>query len=213
MNLKPGTYIAIEGAIGSGKSSLAQIVAEEFGAQLILEEADANPYLKDFYRDPRRYALQVQLNFLLSRHRQQMDIKQINIFQQAIVTDYLYEKDRIFAHLNLDERELELYNRVSDLLSGETPKPDLVVYLQSSADRLLTNIKVRERDYEEAITLDYLQQLCELYHQFFFHWDATSLLILNSTRLDFVNNPEHRQSLLNAIARMPAGTTYFNPEV
>jgi deoxyadenosine/deoxycytidine kinase len=213
LNLKPGTYIAIEGAIGSGKSSLARIVAEEFGAQLILEEADSNPYLKDFYRDPRRYALQVQLNFLLSRHRQQMDIKQINIFQQAIVTDYLYEKDRIFAHLNLDERELELYNRVSDLLSGETPKPDLVVYLQSSADRLLTNIKVRERDYEEAITLDYLQQLCELYHQFFFRWDATSLLILNSTRLDFVNNPEHRQSLLNAIVRMPAGTTYFNPEV
>ena len=212
MNLPPGTYLAFEGAIGAGKTALARIVAEETGAQLILDEADDNPYLRDFYRDPRRYALQLQLNFLLTRHRQQMEIKQINIFQQAVVTDYLYERDRIFAHLNLEERELELYDRVALLLSGEVPKPDLVVYLQSSPERLMTNIRVRDRDYESTITPEYLKELCELYHQFFFHWDATPLLILNSTRLDFVNNSEHRRSLLDAIARLPAGTTYFNPE-
>lgn len=210
--LPAGTYIAVEGAIGVGKTSLARILAEEFDARLVTEAADANPYLKDFYRDPRRFALQVQLNFLLSRHRQQTEIRQTNIFHRSVVTDYIYEKDRIFAYLNLEDRDLELYNRISGLLSGDVPTPDLVVFLQAPPERLLVNIRIRDRDYEHEITLDYLARLCEAYHQFFFHYDRSPLLIVNVAKLDFVGDPAHRRRLVEAVSRLPSGTTYLNPE-
>jgi len=212
MSLQPGTYVAVEGAIGSGKTSLAKILAGEFQSRLVLEEAEPNPFLKDFYRDPRRYALQTQLAFLLSRHRQLCETRQTDIFNTSVISDYVFEKDRIFAALNLDEREFRLYSRVSALLEGELPTPDLVVYMQSSPERLLTNIRIRDFEYERSITIEYLRELCEAYHQFFFNWDRSPLLILNTTRIDFVNNPDHRSALVKIIERLPQGTTYFNPE-
>ncbi len=210
--LPAGTYIAVEGVIGVGKTSLARLLAHKTGARLVLEEDFENPFLPDFYRDPRRYALQVQLNFLLERHRQQSDLKQLSLFNHSIVSDYIFEKDRIFASLNLEQRELQLYNRVAELLETDVPSPDMVIYLQSSPERLLTNIRIRNIDYERSISLEYIRNLCELYSRFFFHWDKSSLLIVNATRMDFVNNIKHRRSLLKILQKMPAGTTYFNPE-
>ena len=211
--LPSGTYIAIEGAIGVGTTSLAEVIAEELGdARLVLEEAEVNPFLPDFYRDPHRYALQAQLCFLLSRHRQQAELKQLSLFNRSVVSDYIFEKDRIFAYLNLEGRELELYNRVEEILASDVSAPDMVIYLQSSPERLLTNIRIRDINYERSITLDYLKNLCEAYSQFFFHWDRSPLLIVNSTRIDFVNDTNHRDLLLKIIRETPAGTTYFNPE-
>ena len=177
----------------------------------MLEEALENPFLPDFYRDPRRYALQVQLTFLLSRHRQQSELNQLNLFENGVVTDYIFEKDQIFAYLNLEDRELELYNRVIEMLTVDIPVPDFVIYLQSSPERLMTNIRIRDFEFERSISLEYLQNLCECYSQFFFHWQKSPLLIVNASKIDFINNEEHRQSLMKAIRKMPAGTTYFNP--
>jgi len=212
MKMPQGTYIAVDGAIGVGKTSLAKIIAEELDARLVLEESMSNPFLPDFYRDPRRFALQVQLTFLISRHRQQSELNQLNLFDRMVVTDYVFEKDHLFAYLNLDEREYELYRRVEQLLSADIPVPDMVVYLQSTPERLMTNIRIRDVDFERSITPEYLKELCEAYSQLFFHWDKSPLLIVNASRIDFINNEKHRRSLLEMIHRMPAGTTYFNPE-
>jgi len=209
--LPSGTYIAVEGPIGVGKTSLARIIAGEIGARLVLEEAHENPFLPDFYRDPRRFALQVQLTFLLSRHRQQTELNQLNLFENNVVTDYIFDKDRIFAYLNLEDRELELYNRFTEMLEADIPVPDFVIYLQSSPERLMTNIRIRDLEFERSISLEYLQNLCECYSQFFFHWDKSPLLIINASKMDFVNNEEHRRSLMKVITKIPAGTTYFNP--
>jgi len=209
--LPSGTYIAVEGPIGVGKTSLARIIAGEIGARLVLEEALENPFLPDFYRDPRRFALQVQLTFLLSRHRQQSELNQLNLFENRVVTDYIFDKDRIFAYLNLEDRELELYNRVLEMLTADIPIPDFIIYLQSSPDRLMTNIRIRDVEFERSISPEYLQNLCECYSQFFFHWQKSPVLIVNASKIDFINNEEHRRSLLKVINKMPAGTTYFNP--
>ena len=207
-----GTYIAVEGAIGVGKTTLAGIIAEELDARLILEAAMGNPFLPDFYRDPGRFGLQTQLSFLLSRHLQQSEIRQLSLFNRVVVTDYVFEKDKIFAYLNLGEREIELYNRVAELLAPDVPAPDMVIFLQSLPQRLLTNIRMRDFEFERSIAIEYLQSLCEAYSSFFFHWDRSPLLIVNATRIDFVNNEQHRRQLLEIIREMPAGTTYFNPE-
>ncbi|MDP8237967.1 MAG: deoxynucleoside kinase [Candidatus Hatepunaea meridiana] len=212
MSIIRGTYIAVEGSIGVGKTSLARIIAQEMEAKLVLEDEIKNPFLPDFYRDPHRFALRTQLSFLLYRHEQQSSLSQLSLFQMAIVSDYIFDKDRIFANLNLDERELKLYNQVADLLESDVLTPDLVIYLQASPERLLTNIRIRDIDYERSITIEYLKNLCEAYSQFFFHWDKSPLLIVNATRMDFVNNEKHRQMLLKVVKEMPAGTSYFNPE-
>ncbi len=212
MSLPAGTHIAVDGPIGAGTTSLARILSDEFDTRLELEDPTANPFLPDFYRDPRRFALQTQLSFLLFRHRQQASLRQLSLFHRTVVTDYIFEKDFIFAHMNLDERELDLYNRVAGILVKDVPNPDMVVYLQSSPGRLLTNIRVRDIEYERLLELDYLRQLCEAYSRFFFQWDRSPLLIVNASRIDFVNNVDHRRQLLKMVAAMPVGTTFFNPE-
>ncbi len=212
MTIASGSYIAIEGPIGVGKTSLARILAERMEMRLILEGAESNPFLPDFYKDPRRFALQTQLNFLLSRHRQQSEIKQLSLFHSAVAADYIYEKDSIFAHLTLDDRDLDLYTKIASLLDTDIPVPDMVVYLQSSSERLLTNIKVRGVGYEGGITRDYLEKLCEAYTRFFFNWERSAVLVVNTTKIDFVNNEDDCNRLIGIIADMPAGITYFNPE-
>ena len=204
-------YFAIEGVIGAGKTSLAKLLSEKLDGKLILEQADSNPYLEDFYRDPGRYAFQVQLFFLLSRYRQLLDLPQRDLFHNYLIADYVFPKDRIFAFLNLEERDLVLYDRVATLLEQEIPKPDLVIYLQSSTDRLMANIKRRNKNFEKHISQNYLKRLNESYNEFFFRYTDTPLLVINTSDMDFVHNEEDLNDLIEQILHPPAGVKYYVP--
>jgi len=210
--LKDIHYLAVEGVIGVGKTSLVRILANRLNGRLLLEQHDENPFLEDFYRDPGRYAFQTQLFFLLSRHRQMQELKQQDVFHQQTVADYIFAKDKIFAYLNLVDRELQLYERIYSALEQDMPKPDLVVYLQSSVPRLMQNIRHRGRHYERLITEEYIRSLSEAYNHFFFHYRESSLLVVNSTRLDFVHKTEDLETLVAQIDRHPGGMAFFNPE-
>lgn len=204
-------YICIEGVIGAGKTSLTRMLCERLDARAIYEKPDENPFLVDFYRDPQRYAFQVQLFFLLSRYRQQQESLQHDLFHETTISDYLFAKDRIFAHLNLDDRELFLYDKIASLLEQDIVKPDLVVYLQSSVERLMDNIRRRSRPYEKEISEEYITSLNESYNRFFFHYTETPLLVVNSVSIDFVNKPEDFEELVRQIMRPHAGIEYFSP--
>ncbi len=204
-------YICVEGVIGAGKTSMARLLGERMNARVIYEKPEENPFLADFYKDPARYAFQVQLFFLLSRYRQQQESLQPDLFQPATVSDYLFAKDRIFAHLNLEDRELFLYDRVAGLLERDILKPDLVVYLQSSIERLMANIQKRGRSYEKEMSEEYIRSLNEAYNRFFFHYSDTPLLVVNSALIDFVNNREHLDELVNQILRPHSGIEYYSP--
>ena len=204
-------YICIEGVIGAGKTSLTRMLGEFLEAQVVFEKPEENPFLEDFYADPGRFAFQTQLFFLLSRYRQQQDSVQTDLFHRMIVSDYLFAKDRIFAHLNLDDRELFLYDKVASLLEQNIHKPDLVVYLQSNPEGLMANIKRRGRSYEKDVSLDYIKSLNEAYNRFFFHYDDTPLLVVNSTSIDFVNVREDFEDLVKQIMRPHSGIEYFSP--
>lgn len=204
-------YIAIEGVIGAGKTSLAKKLADHFGGKEFLEKQDENPFLKDFYKNPRQYAFPTQLFFLLSRYRQQQEIPQRELFHNLLVADYLFAKDRIFASINLEDRELFLYDKIASLLEQDIPKPDLVLYLQSNTERLMDNIRKRNRDYEKNITEDYIRELNEAYNQFFINYQDSPLLIINSTEIDFVNKEEDFEELVNQAIRPISGTQYYAP--
>jgi deoxyadenosine/deoxycytidine kinase len=205
-------YIIIEGVIGVGKTTLANMIGERLGAQAVMEKHDENPFLADFYKDPRRYAFQTELFFLLSRYRQQVDeIRQSDLFAQSLVADYLFSKSRIFAAITLDEREQTLFNTTANLLERDIPVPDLVVYLQSSTQRLLRNIKLRDREYERGMNPEYIEALVEAYNHHFFRYDASDLMIVNATTLDFVRNPNQFDDLFNQIMNATGGLSYYNP--
>jgi deoxyadenosine/deoxycytidine kinase len=206
-------YICIEGVIGAGKTSLTKMLGEYLNAQLIFEQPEENPFLQDFYRDPKRFAFQTQLFFLLSRYRQQQESFQTDLFFEYTVSDYLFAKDRIFAHLNLEDRELFLYDRVASLLERDIPRPDLVVYLQSSTERLMDNIRRRGRSYEKSMSIEYIRSLNEAYNRFFFHYNDTPLLVINATEIDFVNNHKDLQDLINQIMRSHSGIEYYSPAI
>ena len=205
-------YIAVEGVIGVGKTSLAHLLAERMNGRIVLEKPEDNPFLEDFYRDPERFAFQTQIFFLLSRYQQQKEFPQQDLFHPVIVSDYLFAKDKIFAHINLSENELVLYDRILELMEPHIPKPELVIYLQSNTDRLMKNIKIRARSYEKPISEEYLRTLNEAYNHFFFHYHDTPLLVVNSTRIDFVNNREDLENLIDMIMRPIKGISYYNPE-
>ncbi len=205
-------YIAIEGVIGAGKTSLARMVSERLNARLVLEQFEENPFLERFYEDSEHYAFQTQIFFLLSRYRQQQDLFQADLFHSALVTDYIFEKDKIFAYLNLQDDELKLYETLVSSIEKNIPTPDLVVYLQSSVDRLLENIKERGRKYEENMSGDYIKDLNEAYNYFFFRYKNAPLLIVNAAEIDFVNNKEDFEELYNEILRSNrAAVEYYNP--
>jgi len=207
-------YIAIEGVIGAGKSSLANLLASKLGANLVLEEFELNPFLEKFYDDRKRYAFQTQMFFLINRFKQQQQIMQPNLFLNYIVSDYIFDKDRIFAYLNLSGEELKLYETIFPLLERDIPKPDLVIFLQSSTDRLLQNIKKRDRKIEKSLSINYLDELSDAYNSFFFKYNKTPLLIVNTSEFDFVNNSNHFDELYNQIFRSDRGfIEYFNPDV
>lgn len=181
-------YLVVEGPIGVGKSTLAAMLAEDLKARLVLEEASQNPFLGTFYQNRDLHAFQTQLFFLLSRYRQQMELKQQDLFNHITVCDYLFAKDRIFASLNLSPEELDLYHRVYDLLDERIPKPDLVVLLQASSDVLKTRIKKRNAEYEKGMEAAYVDAVAQAYNKYFFKYQAAPLLVVNTSGIDFVNN-------------------------
>jgi deoxyguanosine kinase len=209
--MKAAYYIAIEGVIGVGKTSLARFMSERMNAGLILEQSEENPYLEDFYRDPQRFAFQLQLFFLISRYRQLLNIPQQDLFHSHLIADYVFAKDRIFAHLNLERRDLILYDKVATLMERELPKPDLVIYLQSSTERLIEHIRKRNRKIERNISTDYIRQLNEAYNSFFFHYKETPLLVVNTSEIDFVQKEEDLADLIRQIENPPAGVKYYVP--
>lgn len=204
-------YIAIEGVIGAGKTSLAKLIAEKVDGKILLEQSESNPYLEDFYRDPQRYAFQTQLFFLVSRYRQLLNLPQQDLFHSYLIADYIFAKDKIFAFLNLEKRDLVLYERVATLMAQELPKPDLVIYLQSNSDRLITNIKKRNKKYEKHMASDYIKRLNEAYNDFFFRYTETPLLVINTSEIDFVQNEEDLDDLLQQILNPPSGMKYYVP--
>jgi deoxyguanosine kinase len=206
-------YIAVEGVIGAGKTTLCTMLGETLGARVVQEQFEENPFLKDFYKDPDRYAFQTQIFFLLTRYKQQRNLSQADLFHRFLVTDYVFEKDKIFAYLNLQDEELKLYETLVSSIEHNIVQPDLVVYLQSSVERLMTNIRHRARAFEESISESYIRDLNEAYNYFFFRYKATPLLIVNAAEIDFVNDKEQYLDLVKQVFRQNrAAVEYYNPQ-
>jgi deoxyguanosine kinase len=206
-------HIAIEGPIGVGKSALAEQLAGRLDAALVLEEHD-NPFLTDFYSERPGAALQSQLFYLLARHRQQSSLRQSDLFSQMIVCDYLFDKDKVYAYLNLDDNELFIYQRLFELLARDIAPPDLVIYLQAPSDVLLKRLKDRARDSEEELLLpgrDYLQEINEAYQHFFFHYSASPLLVVETSNLSTHPTDVIVDDLIRQIESMTGGTRYYVP--
>ena len=206
-------YIAIEGPIGVGKTALAQRLATRLDAATVLEERE-NPFLADFYGGRAGAALQAQLFYLLNRHRQQLTLRQVDLFAQAIVSDYLFDRDKIFAYLNLDDNELFIYQRLYDLLAKDVPAPDLVVYLQAPTDVLERRVRDRTRDDTDERpdpAPEYLKELNEAYQHFFFHYTATPLLVVETSQVDLGGSDEALDDLIRQITTMGRGTRYYVP--
>jgi deoxyguanosine kinase len=206
-----GGYIAIEGPIGVGKTSLAQALGLRIGARIVLEDTDSNPFIARFYQDAEKYAFPVQLYFLLTRYNQQRQLAQQDLFAQATVSDYLLAKDRIFAQLNLDPDELVLYEGVYRLLDGQLAKPDLVVYLRARVEVLAERLRKRNRSFERHISLEYLDRVSAAYRDFFFYYEETPLLVVDSSEIDFVADPGDLEDLLREIDRTSTGSHYYVP--
>ena len=209
--MKKAYHIIIEGTIGVGKTSLSHILSKHLNSKLILEKFEENPFLKDFYSDRDRYAFQTQLFFLLSRYKQQQELQQIDIFTKAIISDYMFDKDRLFAALNLSESEFDLYNRIANELQKNIIYPDLVIFLQSDTDRLMYNIELRGREFERDMERNYIEELNQVYCEYFFRYDKSPLLIINSSDIDFVNNDDDLNEIINFMKNPIEGTKYFNP--
>ncbi|MBI2117216.1 MAG: deoxynucleoside kinase [candidate division NC10 bacterium] len=207
----PPRYIVVEGPIGVGKTSLVDLLSERLGARKLLEVAEDNPILPNFYKDSRRYAFQTQLWFLLNRFRQQQELGQFDLFRQILVADYLFAKDKIFAYLTLEDHELALYERVHALLQVRVPTPDLVIFLQATTDALLQRIAIRGKGYEREIGRKYLDDLNAAYTHFFFHYTASPLLVVNTSDIDFVNRREDFEDLIEKIGQTRAGMHYYVP--
>jgi deoxyadenosine/deoxycytidine kinase len=205
------SYIAVEGPIGVGKTSLVQRLSRKMNARLIREEVE-NPFLEDFYRDKPGAAFQAQLWFLLNRHRQIRALGQTDLFQSLVIADYIFAKDKIFAYLTLDDSELLIYDKLFALLDSELPKPDLVIYLQASTDLLLERIRKRGRQVEGEISEAYLAEVNKAFNYYFFHYDATPLLVIDTNGIDFVKEEADLDDLVEKIRGMErGGVQYYRP--
>ncbi len=204
-------YVAIEGVIGVGKTSLANLLEERLNAKLVMEKFDENPFLADFYLDPERYAFQTQLFFLLSRYRQQQELRQTEVFHKLVISDYMFVKDRLFASLNLDDKEMSLYDSVAKILEKNILNPDLVIYLQAETPKLMERITLRGRDFEKNMSPDYIDALNQVYNEYFFRYQESPLLIINTNDIDFVHNAEDLEEVIRYIRQPVSGTKFFNP--
>ncbi len=204
-------YIAIEGPIGVGKTALAQRLADSLSADLVLEELDENPFLERFYRDGRSAALPAQMFFLFSRARQIEKMRQPDLFSSVRISDYLFTRDRLFAELNLDADELNLYDQIAENLSVDAPVPDLVIYLQASVDSIMQRLSRRDANYDRYVERGYVEQLTDAYSRFFHNYDDGPLLIVNASQIDPVKNDADYQQLFQQIERTTGGRHFFNP--
>ncbi len=203
-------YIVVEGPIGVGKTSLARRLADEFGGELLLEQAEENPFLASFYQNPRQYALSTQLHFLLQRAQQVQEFRQADMFQRSHIADFMVDKDRLFAELNLERDELELYQQIFSHVTLDAPRPDLVIYLQAPLPTLRERIVGRGIDYEQQIRDDYLLRLSESYTRYFYDYDASPLLTVNTQAVDLINNDDDFGAILEKINNIHSGRHYFN---
>jgi deoxyguanosine kinase len=201
-------HVAVDGPIGVGKTSLVEMLARKFHGTKILEDVD-NPFLPDFYKKKKGAAFQTQLFFLLSRYQQQQEIAQIDLFTNLVVADYHFPKDKIFACLNLDDSELLIYVRLYSLLCEAVRKPDLVIYLQGSLETCLKRIKKKTRMLEKAVTPEYLAQLIEAYNYYFYHYEETPLLVVDTNEIDFVNRPADFDDLVSQVQKARKGVQYY----
>jgi deoxyadenosine/deoxycytidine kinase len=204
-------YLVVEGPIGVGKTSLAGRLAQTFGGQPLLEHAEENPFLERFYRDPRNAALPTQLSFLFQRARQLQGLRQADIFTPLRVADFMLEKDRLFAQLNLDDDELGLYQQVYQHLTVDVPVPDLVIYLQAPVEVLMRRVARRGVGYEQFIQKSYLERVADAYAQFFHYYNASPVLIVNAAEINPVDSDEDYRLLVQEISRVKSGRHYFNP--
>jgi len=204
-------YVVIEGAIGVGKTSLAKLLSDRLGAKLVLEKFEENPFLSEFYDDPVRFSFQTQLFFLLQRYQQQQELRQVDMFHNLLISDYMFIKDRLFASLNLDEKEMSLYDSIANMLERNVINPDLIIYLQADTNTLMKNIAKRGREFEANISYDYINGLNEIYTEYFFRYNETPLVIINTNHIDFVNNSADLDQVIDYIRQPVSGTKFFNP--
>ena len=207
----PLHFIAIEGVIGAGKTSLARRLADYVGGYTLLEQVESNPFLPDFYRDRRAYAFQTQIFFLLNRYQQQREFLQRDLFRGPVISDYIFEKDKVFANINLDDHELDMYNQIFTLLERDQPKPDRVVFLQATTDVLLERIAQRGRPFERDMDPEYLETLTEAYTYFFAHYGGAPVLVVNTGELDFTRDLSLVVDLWRALIEHESGTKLHEP--
>ncbi len=203
-------YIVVEGPIGVGKTSLVNRLADSFGHERLLEKAEENPFLEQYYQKPQQFALSTQLFFLMQRAQQVQEFLQIDLFQSSHIADFLIDKDRLFAELTLNSNELKLYQQIFAHLTIDAPKPDLVIYLQAQLEVLRERITSRGISYEQQIKDDFLQRLSESYTRFFYDYDEGALLTVNTQSIDLINNTQDYQALLDEIDEIHSGRHYFN---
>ena len=210
MDIAHCKYIVVEGPIGAGKTSLARQLADHLSADMLLEQPEDNPFLPRFYDDMQRFALPTQLTFLFQRVDQLRHLTQVDMFREPTISDFLLDKDPLFARINLSDDEYALYDKVYRHLKPQTPTPDLVIYLQAPVDTLLARVRMRGVSFEQSIPDEYLARLADAYARYFYQYDEAPLLIINSERLNFVDNPSHLRMLLARVSSMRARREFFN---
>ena len=204
-------FIAIEGAIGAGKTSLAKLLGKQFDAKIFLEKDEENPFIEKFYQDQESHAFHTQIFFLLSRYNQYLDLAQRDLFNSVFIIDYLFQRNRIFSNLTLKGHEIQLYDQIYNLLPQKIPKPDLVIFLQANTSVLLDRVEKRDRDYESFIDPEYLDEVNKAFNNFFFYYSETPLLVINTNEIDFVEKKYDLEELIKKINTHKMGREYYNP--
>lgn len=204
-------YIVIEGPLGVGKSTLARMLAERMGVQTLLEDVEENPFLVQFYQSPKEYGFQTQIFFLLRRYNLALEMAQIDLFNRTTISDFLFDKDQIFARANLDDNEFWLYEQLFQILKKRVSAPDLVIFLQAKTEVLMERMRKRSRKYEKTISFKYMDKINQAFNEFFFHYTECPLLVVNASEIDFVHVPEDFEDLVERIRTMKSGIQYYIP--